>query len=122
MSHPTASELLQSVQLFLAEAQGALSGRLAFHARVAANALAIVERELARNPDAAEADALASFGGAARLCEALRAGRLDPQDPALLKAIRKAALARLATDNPRYATFARLTERDIEQASPHQRR
>ncbi len=113
MSHPTASELLQAVQLFLAEAEGALAGRLAFHARVAANALAIVERELAQDPDAAEAEALAPFGGAARLCEALRAGRLDPQDPALLKAIRLAALARLSTDNPRYATFARLQERTV---------
>jgi hypothetical protein len=38
---------------------------------------------------------------------------VNPEDPAVLKAIRQAALARLATDNPRYATFARLQERDI---------
>ncbi len=113
MSHPTAIELLQAVQLFLKEAEGALSGRLAFHARVAANSLAIVQRELAQDPDAAEAQALAPFGGVSALCTALRDGGIDPQDPALLKAIRQAALARLATDNPRYATFARLQERDI---------
>ena len=113
MSHPTAEQLLAAVRLFLKEAEGALSGRLAFHAKVAANSLAIVEREIAQNPDAAEAEALAPFGGAAALCEALRDGRIDPQDPAVLKAIRQAVLARLATDNPRYATFGRLMERDI---------
>jgi hypothetical protein len=113
MSHPTATELLQAVQLFLKEAEGDLSGRLAFHAKVAANSLAIVERELAQNPDVAEATALAPFGGVSALCERLRDGSLAPEDPALLKAIRQAALARLAVDNPRYATFARLQERDI---------
>ncbi len=113
MSHPTAPQLLQAVQLFLKEAEGALSGRLAFHAKVAANSLAIVERELAQKPDAVEAQALAPFGGPSALCEALRNGTLAPDDPAVLRAIREAALARLATDNPRYATFARLQERDI---------
>jgi Domain of unknown function (DUF6285) len=110
MSHPTAPQLLQAVQLFLKEAEGALSGRLAFHARVAANSLAIVERELAQDPDAAEAAALAPFGGAAALCEALRNGNLDPADKGVLAAIRTGVLARLATDNPRYATFARLND------------
>jgi hypothetical protein len=113
MSHPTAVQLLEAVQLFLKEAESQLSGRLAFHARVAANSLAIVARELAQDPDAAEAAALAPFGGATALCEGLRDGRLAPEHPALLKAIRQAALARLAVDNPRYATFARLAERDI---------
>lgn len=113
MSHPTAEQLLAAVRLFLKEAEGQLSGRLAFHAKVAANSLAIVEREVAQDPDAAEATALAPFGGAAPLCEALREGRIDPQDPAVLKAVRSAVLARLAVDNPRYATFGRLQERDI---------
>lgn len=113
MSHPTAEQLLAAVRLFLREAEGQLTGRLAFHAKVAANSLAIVEREIAQDPDTAEAAALAPFGGVSPLCAALRDGRIDPQDPALLKALRKAVLARLAVDNPRYATFARLEERDI---------
>ena len=113
MSHPTAEQLLAAVRLFLKEAEGQLTGRLAFHAKVAANSLAIVEREIAQDPDAAEAAALAPFGGASALCEGLRDGRLAPDDPVLLKAIRQALLARLAVDNPRYATFARLQERDI---------
>ena len=113
MSHPTAPALIEAVRLYLREAEAALSGRLAFHAKVAANALAIVAREMEQNPDAAEAQALAPFGGVAALCNALRDGSLSPEDPALLAAVREAALARLAVDNPRYATFARLMERPI---------
>jgi hypothetical protein len=113
MSHPTAEQLLEAVRLFLKEAEGQLTGRLAFHAKVAANSLAIVEREIAQQPDAAETAALAPFGGATALCEALRDGRADPQNAAVLKAVRQAVLARLSVDNPRYATFARLQHRDI---------
>ena len=113
MSHPTATQLIEAVQLFLKEAEGELKGRLAFHAKVAGNALAIVTRELAQQPDAAEQQALAPFGGADNLCETLRAGAIDPEEKALLKAVRQGVLARLAVDNPRYATFARLKERDI---------
>jgi hypothetical protein len=113
MSHPTTTQLLEAVQLFLKEAGAALDGRLAFHARVAANTLAIVTRELAQDPDAAEAEALAPFGGVAAACRALRDGRLDPGDQALLRAVREAALARLGVDNPRYATYARLLERPV---------
>jgi len=113
VGHPTAEQLLAAVRLFLKDAEGELRGRLAFHAKVAANSLAIVERELAQPPDSAEAEALAPFGGAAGFCEALRDGRLDPEDPAALKALRLAVLARLAVDNPRYPTFTRLEERDI---------
>ena len=43
---PSVSQLVDAVRLFLAEAETALSGRLAFHAKVAGNALAIVQREL----------------------------------------------------------------------------
>jgi len=113
MGHPTAPQLLEAVQLFLKEAEGALSGRLAFHAKVAANTLAIVGRELAQQPDMAEDAALAPFGGVAALCEGLRSGGLDPSDGDLLAAIRSATLARLAVDNPRYATFKRLQDREI---------
>lgn len=113
MSHPTAPELLAAVQLFLKEAEGELGGRLAYHAKVAGNALGIVLRELEGNPDAVEEQAFQPFDGVAAACAALRDGRLFPDDKALLKAIRTSVLARLAADNPKYATFARLTERGI---------
>lgn len=105
--YPSAAELVSAVRAFIAEAEGALHGRLAFHAKVAANALAIVERDMAAD---AHADALAPFGGRGAVCAALRAGALDPEDPALLAAVEADAAARLAIDNPRYATFARIVQ------------
>jgi aminoglycoside phosphotransferase (APT) family kinase protein len=48
---PTARELLEAVRGFLTEdVMPATTGRLSFHARVASNMLAIVERELAQAP------------------------------------------------------------------------
>ncbi|MFN3591123.1 MAG: DUF6285 domain-containing protein [Thermaurantiacus sp.] len=108
MGHPTALELLEAVRLFLKEAESALEGRQAFHAKVAANVLSIVRREMQQAPETAEAAALADFGGASAVCEGLRNGRLQPEDPALLNAMRTAVLVRLAVDNPRYPTFVRL--------------
>jgi hypothetical protein len=113
MSHPTASELLEAVQTFLKEAEGALNGRLAFHAKVAANVLGTVVRELDANPDAVELAAFAPLGGVDAVCEGLRDGSLNPEDKALLTAVRAAVLARIATDNPRYATYPRLAGREI---------
>jgi aminoglycoside phosphotransferase (APT) family kinase protein len=54
---PTASELLEAVREYLlGSVMPGTSGQLAFHARVAANALAIVARELELGQDHAEAD------------------------------------------------------------------
>jgi aminoglycoside phosphotransferase (APT) family kinase protein len=48
---PTARELIDAVRGFLTDdVMPGTTGRLSFHARVAANALAIVERELAQSP------------------------------------------------------------------------
>jgi aminoglycoside phosphotransferase (APT) family kinase protein len=53
---PTASELLEAVREYLlGSVLPATSGQVAFHARVAANVLAIVARELELGPAAAEA-------------------------------------------------------------------
>ena len=61
---PTASELLEAVREFLTDqVMPATSGQLAFHARVAANTLAIVARELELGPlpaDVGLADAVAA--------------------------------------------------------------
>jgi len=54
---PTASELLDAVREFLTgQVMPATSGQLAFHARVAANALAIVAREIELGPVQPEAE------------------------------------------------------------------
>ena len=116
--HPSAADLIDSVRGFLVELEQELSGRQAFHAKVAGNVLALVERELRQQPEAVEIEALAGLvGGAAALaelrakaCAALRAGRLDERTPGLIDALTAATLARLAVDNPKYSTYRRLTE------------
>jgi aminoglycoside phosphotransferase (APT) family kinase protein len=62
---PTASELLEAVREFLTgEVMPATSGQVAFHARVAANVLAIVARELELGPPAADSPAEAGLADA----------------------------------------------------------
>jgi hypothetical protein len=109
--------LVEAVADFLRGIEGDLAGQKAFHAKVAANALAIVARELAQKPGAAEAAALAAFMGhqgslaalRAEMCGRLRTGQLTPETPGLLEALTAATLAKVAVDNPRYATLARMT-------------
>lgn len=107
---PSAGELIEGVRRFLLETAGpALSGQAAFHARVAANALAIVAREIATrgDADASEAERLATLlhpgATAADLAEAIRDGRLGLETPGLLSHLRATALDQLAVDQPGYA-------------------
>lgn len=119
---PTPSELVAVVREFLErQALPALEGRVAFHARVAANALAIVERELERGAEAAEAesrrlrDLLGHDGPLAaqnrELCRRLRSGELGLGTPGLLEHLRATTLAKLAVDQPRYSGYRRALER-----------
>jgi aminoglycoside phosphotransferase (APT) family kinase protein len=106
---PTVTELLAVTADFLQhEAMPALQGRLAFHARVAANVLRIVERELALAAQHAEADreALAALlgtagGTTAELARRIRRGDLDGREdvPQLLAAV---TARKLAIANPRH--------------------
>jgi len=116
--HPDAAELIDAVRGFLASIESRLLGREAFHAKVAGNVLAIVERELRQQPETVERGALASVlghdGDVARLrtelCAALRERRIDADSPGLLDALIEATLAKLSVDNPKFSTFRRLTE------------
>ena len=108
---PTAAELLDAVREFLAgDVAAASEGRLRFHARVAANAVAIVERELRLGgaQAAAHRAALASLGVAseAELAAAIRRGDFDDRMPGLIAAVRETVRARLAVANPGYADGA----------------
>jgi AcrR family transcriptional regulator len=118
---PTASELLSAVAGFLRdEVSPTLSGRLAFHARVAVNVLEMVRRELALGPAAVDGEAArlkALLGRDApvaeleqALCEAIAAGRADPADPALVDHLWATTLDTLAVDQPNYATYRRAAE------------
>jgi hypothetical protein len=104
---PTASELVEAVREFLErDVADATEGRVRFHVRVAVNALAMVERELAQGPGrrAAERDRLARIGydSESDLAVAIRSGDHDPEDPAVRSAIRDSVIAKVSVANPDY--------------------
>ncbi len=110
---PTAVELLDAVREFLErEVIDAVEGRIAFHTRVAANVLAIVERELTLGPAhaAAERARLAALVGEdgtlddlrRALAAAIRGGELDARRAEVLEALRATAADALAVANPGY--------------------
>jgi Domain of unknown function (DUF6285) len=104
---PTLGELAAAVRESLEDAAAgrgpALSG---YGARVAANALAIVERELARGAadQHAYAGLLARLGAAdeAALAAEIRAGRRDNQLAEIASEFRSIVAARLAVAHPGY--------------------
>ena len=86
---PLAAELVAAVAEFLeTDVRQATSGQVNFHARVAANALRIVERELLDESEEDCANALAGLGVADedQLAAAIRAGQLDGRDGAVTAA------------------------------------
>ncbi len=116
---PTPDDLLAAVADFLrAQAVPRLSGQASFHARVAANALDIVRRQLALGP-AAEADELRRLRDLLRsdgslvelngqLCARIASGEFDPHSPALLHHLWRTTLDKLAVDQPGYESYRRL--------------
>ena len=112
ITHPRTEELAQAVAGWIEQIRPTLDPRNAFLARVAANALATVSRELTQGP-AAEATAVARMAevlghdGAyadlnAELCARIRSGDLTVETPGLLPALRVMALDQLAIDQPNY--------------------
>jgi Domain of unknown function (DUF6285) len=103
---PTAAELVAAVAEFLeTDVREATDGQVNFHARVAANALRMVERELL---DAGEPTARAAFAGLgvddeAELAAAIRAGRLDDRLPDVVACLRTVVRHRLSVAHPGYA-------------------
>lgn len=113
---PTAVELIAAVRGFIAEhARPALSGHAAFHARVAENVLAIVERELVQG---AEADSAARARLVAlldapkgteldtlntRLSDAIRDGTMDETTPGLLDHLKASTIDQVKVDQPKYS-------------------
>ncbi|HET6737006.1 DUF6285 domain-containing protein [Mycobacterium sp.] len=101
---PTAAELVAAVADFLDnEVRAATEGHVNFHARVAANALHIVERELGASAGEVT-DALDTLGftDEARLAAAIRAGELDARAGDVLPCLRTLVRHRLAVDHPGY--------------------
>ena len=105
---PSAAELVEAVREFLErDVMEATEGRVRFHARVAARALAIVERELASTDRmaAAHAERLASLGfpSEAELAAAIRSGASDDRWDEVAAAVRATVADKLAVANPDYA-------------------
>ena len=104
---PTASELIEAVREWIErDVIESTEGRRRFHARVAANVLGIVERELELGPTQAEAHRhrLDQLGVAsdAELAEAIRAGRLDHRADELRSLLRASVLDKLEVAHPGY--------------------
>lgn len=95
-ARPTTGELLDAVAEFLTETAATnLTGRDAFHAKVAANVLRIVERELAaQSADISEELAVAVRDAA------------NPLSADLFDRLATDVMTRIAIDNPTYASVA----------------
>lgn len=99
---PTAAELVAAVAEFLeTDVKDATSGAVNFHARVAANVLRTVERELL--DDSAAPDVL-GFTDEPALAAAIRAGDLDDRGAEVTSALRELVSHRLAVAHPGYDT------------------
>ena len=104
---PTAVELIEAVREFLAgDVLAATEGRVKFHARVAANALAMVERELVagEGPALDHRHRLETLGvhSDGELGAAIRDGHLDDRWDEVVQVVEAAVRARLDVANPRY--------------------
>ncbi len=112
---PTAPELLEAVREFLERdvmSADTLSGRVRFHARVAANVLDIVERELrlgARLDQAVRSRLAALLGHdgevddlLTELASGIRDGSLDDRGDEVVASVRESVRAKLEVANPRH--------------------
>ena len=97
---PTAAELVAAVADFLDnDVRPSIEGQVAFHARVAANVLRTVEREL--TDDRAAPDLL-GYSGEEALAAAIRSGDLDDRAAEVLPVLRALVRYRLGVAHPGY--------------------
>jgi hypothetical protein len=102
---PSAADLVAAVAEFLErDVRESTVGQVNFHARVAANALRIVERELLDGAAPEVADALAGLGFAdeAQLAAAIRGGELGDRPGDVTKCLWALVSHRLAVAHPGY--------------------
>jgi hypothetical protein len=114
MDQPSILELVQAVKAFLeTKAMPELKGHTAFHARVAANALGIVARELevGAQPTQEEIERLVMLLGHdgsldelnRELCAQIRSGKIDIASDALKQHLEITTLTKVAVDQPSYS-------------------
>ena len=110
---PTAAELVAAVREYLErDVMPGTEGRIAFHARVAANVLGMVERELELGPgqdgeERARLAALLGHDGTVReltdeLARSIRDGSLAASWEDAVAVVRASVRAKLEVANPRY--------------------
>ncbi|HZD25868.1 MAG TPA: DUF6285 domain-containing protein [Alphaproteobacteria bacterium] len=110
---PTAEELVEAVREFLREQVAPnTEGQLSYHARVAANALAMVARELGQAGAMADAErarlaALLGHDGEPvalnrELAAKIRSGAMDGRRAEVLDHLRRTSADKLRLANPRY--------------------
>jgi len=115
---PTPEELIKAVADFLRnEITPVIKGHNAFKLRVGINALELVTRQLAleQGSDAAEAARLSkllgmpgSLGELNRaLADRIANGEMDLQTPGLADHLWQTTMAKLAVDQPNYASYKR---------------
>lgn len=120
---PTAIELVDIVAEFIrVHAMPQLQGHAAFHARVAANALDIVKRELQIAPKASseEYERLKKLLGRdgtldalnRDLCARIEAGELTLATPGLADHLWAITMTKLAIDQPNYSGYVRALEEE----------
>jgi Domain of unknown function (DUF6285) len=118
MDQPSTLELVTAVRDFLEQrAMPELTGHTAFHARVAANALAIVARELEQGGTSGEAERarLAKLLGHdgtlmvlnRELCAQIRGGKMDLDTPGLADHLALTTRDKVAIDQPNYSGLKR---------------
>ena len=99
-NRPTAAELVAAVAEFLeGDVREHTTGAVNFHARVAANVLRTVERELL---DDGAAPDLLGFPDEQALAGAIRRGEFDERGPEVLATLRALVLRRLTVSHPGY--------------------
>jgi aminoglycoside phosphotransferase (APT) family kinase protein len=103
---PRATDLLHGVHHYLTTGPMRDQGAVGYHARVAANLVEVVRRELAVPPEVGrrhrEALAALGCGGEAELSEAILDGSLDDRWDEVLAVVRDAVRVRLEVANPRH--------------------
>jgi hypothetical protein len=123
MDQPSLAELVKAVRDFLEnKALPELKGHTAFHARVAANALAIAARQLEQGAGADDAElkrlqALLGHNGSLEelnraLCRAIREGTLDIGAVELQQHLEATTRAKVEIDQPNYSGLKIARERD----------
>lgn len=122
LDQPNGAAILDSVSRLLRESlMPALPDALVFQARVAANAIDLVAREIRQAP-AAEQQALARLAALlagpgdlgeleTQLASRIRSGEMDLQTPGLFEHLLATAMAKMAIDQPAYQSYRQELER-----------